>query len=427
MFKNVDDAFNWMVSFTNLEKKPDLSKRGYRLDKMEFLLEIFKNPHMSYKIIHVAGSKGKGSTCGFLASILNEAGYKTGVYSSPHLIDFRERITNNHNFFSKNSYLSVINKIKNKLSDMNFEDFPGGEPTTFELMTLAAFMIFKKEKCQLVVLETGLGGRLDSTNVVTPIASVITPIELEHTDLLGETIEEITGEKAGIIKKGVPVFTSNFEKKVLEIIRSRADSLQSPFYNISEKYSSFVNENGSFLIYKSNEYKLGLEGRIQGENALLAIKVINKIFPNITTEIIVEGLMKTTIPGRFQKLQAKVPVIVDGAHTKNSIKNTVDTFTSLYKSGTLIFGALEGKDITSMVLAIKGYFSKIIISKPGTFKNSNLPDLQEVFITEGIQTEIIEDPRGALREAESYNSPILVTGSFYMAGEIAKILGLDEQ
>lgn len=422
MFKEVNDAFNWMVSYTNLEKKPDLSKRGYRLDKMVFLLNIFNNPHRGYKIIHVAGSKGKGSTCGFLGSILTEAGFKTGIYSSPHLLDFRERITQNHIFFNNDSYLKAINNIKSTLIKLDMDSFPGGEPTTFELMTLAAFIIFKDEKCEWVVLETGLGGRLDSTNVVIPEASVITPIELEHTDLLGDTIEEIAGEKAGIIKKNIPVFTSNKESKVLDVIKIKAKLESSQLYIMKNDCLITLKPEGTFLVIKNEEFQLGLQGKVQGENALLAIKVINTILPSISTNQIMSGLKKTNIPGRFQKINSKVPIIIDGAHTKNSIKTTIDTFKTLYGDGTIIFGALTGKDINSMVRIIKESFTNAIISTPGTFKESNLTELKTIFLENGIETDVIASPNNALKEGFKRNKPILVTGSFYMAGEIAKLL-----
>lgn len=425
MFKSVNEAFDWIVSFTNLEKKPDLSKRGYRLDKMVGLLDIFGNPQNSYNVIHVAGSKGKGSTCGFLGSILNSAGFKTGIYSSPHLLDYRERITNNHKFFGNKSYIDVISDIKTKIDKIDFSNFPGGEPTTFEIMTLTSFLIFKKEKCKWAVIETGIGGRLDSTNVVFPTASVITSIELEHTEILGNTIEEITSEKAGIIKQGVPVFSSNKETKVVNIIREFAYRNRSIVNFIPEEFSCDISKNGTILNYNNTTYNIGLEGTVQAENALLSLLTIKSILPDIPDSILIEGLKNTKIPGRFHKVAIDPVVILDGAHTKNSIIQAVDTFKKIYKNGTVIFGAVKGKDIDSMALTIKDNFDDIIISTPGSFKECDIDSIVNVFKKYRSNVLKIENVTEAYKYAKDLNRPILVTGSFYMAGEIAGLVDVN--
>lgn len=427
MFTNVNDAFNWMVSFTNLEKKPDLSKRGYRLDKMYKLLDIFNNPHLDSKFIHVAGSKGKGSTCAFISSILTEEGYKVGVYSSPHLLDYRERITKNHAFFSVETYLESINKIKTKLDSIDLTSLPGGEPTTFELMTLTAFIIFSREKCDWVVLETGIGGRIDSTNVVTPMVSVITQIELEHCDLLGDTLELIAKEKSGIIKENRPVFTSNTANNVLDTIKDIAKSKNSKVYEIPTNYDSIINNLGTWLIYENNSFKLGLNGSVQVINALLATEVVKLLIPEIKIQSIRNGLEKCFIPGRFQLYRHGVDIVVDGAHTKNSLINTVKGFKDIYKEGTIIFGVISGKDIESMIEIVALNFKNIVISKPGNFKHSDINDIHNRFSNINVETTLIESGKDALNYALSLNKPILVTGSFYMAGEIATLLEVDEK
>lgn len=421
----VTEAFEWMVSFTNLEKKPDLSKRGYRLDKMYSLLNLFNNPHEGYPIIHIAGSKGKGSTAAFISSILHEAGYKTGVYSSPHLLDYRERIKESAGFFSENSYLSVINDIKSTLNSINPDTLPGGEPTTFELMTLAAFMIFKLEQCDWVVLETGIGGRLDSTNVVDPVTSVITSIELEHTDLLGDTLELIASEKAGIIKKNRPIFTSNNKQEVIKVLNDRATEMNSPFKQMDRDYSVKINNTGTTLQSGTYSYNLGLQGEIQAENAQLAIEVIRGVLPNIDIETIQSGLSKTTLPGRFHNVTEYL--VLDGAHTINSIRGTIDTFKKIYGDGVIIFGAVIGKDVTGMVEMISREFDTIFISRPGTFKESNIEDIKHQFIHCGKKPILLPEADEVLNAARKTGKPILVTGSFYMAGEIKKVVDSEER
>lgn len=417
MFKKVNDGFDWMVSFTNLEKKPDLSKRAYRLDKMFKLLELFGNPQNAYKIIHVAGSKGKGSVSSLISSILSCKGLKVGIYSSPHLLDYRERITLNHSFFKDESYIDTANEIKAKLDTLT-DELPGGEPTTFELMTLAAFIIFKKEKCQWVVLETGIGGRLDSTNCVDPVASVITPIELEHCDLLGDTLEKIAFEKAGIIKKNRSVFTSNIRQNVLEVLNKKAIDCNATLIQSSKDYAVTIDSNGTSIEFQNIKCKIGLQGEIQGDNAVLAATVVKYLFPDISNKTISLGLETTSIPGRFQIVK---DIVLDGAHTKDSIFNSVTTFKKIYRDGVLIFGAVKGKNINDMAEILCKNFENIIISTPGTFKESSISEICDIF-EKYKPVKTIASPKDALDYARTFNKQILVTGSFYMAGEIANLL-----
>jgi dihydrofolate synthase/folylpolyglutamate synthase len=198
---NLSEAFAYIESFTNFEKKTTMVEREYRLDRMRFLLSSFGNPERAFKTIHVAGSKGKGSTAAFAASILAASGEKTGLYTSPHVASYRERITVNGEEYPDGAYVSAVGRIRDFVESMDEADFPGGtSPTTFELLTLLGFLMFKESSCRWAVIETGIGGRLDATNLILPEVSVLTPIELEHTDILGSTIAAIAREKAGIIK-----------------------------------------------------------------------------------------------------------------------------------------------------------------------------------------------------------------------------------
>ncbi len=422
MFKSVEEAFEWMVSFLNLERTPDSTSKSYRLDKMKILLGLFENPQDSFKAVHVAGSKGKGSTCSFIGSILTSQGYKTGIYSSPHLLNYRERITNNHTFFKDSVYLDAISHIKSIVEKLDYKELPGGAPTTFELMTIASFIIFKNEKCDWAVIETGLGGRLDATNVIYPEVSVITPIELEHTEILGDTLEKIAGEKAGIIKEKTPIVTSNSDTGVVEVIKTVAKSKNSEFYTIGENFLSEVTKEGTFLIESNITYPLGIQGFVQPQNALLAIKAVNIAAPEITSQIIIEGLKKAYIPGRFQAIERNPVIVLDGAHTKNSVKGTVETFKKIYGEGTVIFGVIKNKDIESMSRIISENFKNIIISTPGYFKESDINSIVKAFDKIGAKVLVEEVPKDALSRAIKINKPILVTGSFYMAGEIGKLV-----
>ncbi|MFA7539910.1 MAG: bifunctional folylpolyglutamate synthase/dihydrofolate synthase, partial [Sphaerochaetaceae bacterium] len=203
-FTNFDQFCLYMESFANLERKTgDYSPREYRLDRMGKLLTHLGNPERSFKSIHIAGSKGKGSTAIFIAKGLSALGYKTGLYASPHLVDYRERFTLSGTFFSEEALVKSGNSLVEKLEGFSFSDEWGvSEPTAFELYTAYAYLLFKENKCSWAVIETGLGGRLDATNTLTPEASVITPIELEHTAILGNTLSLIAYEKGKIIKEG---------------------------------------------------------------------------------------------------------------------------------------------------------------------------------------------------------------------------------
>jgi len=435
MFKNSTDGFLWMESFTNFEKAPDLTKRGYRLDRMALLLDCFDNPQNSYRIIHIAGSKGKGSTGAFASSILIEAGYKTGVYSSPHISDYRERITVNNSFATEEIYLKNMIKIKDLIEGEKYLSLPGGsEPTTFELLTLLSFLVFKDSLCEWIVLETGLGGRLDATNLVFPEVVLLTPIELEHTDLLGTTIPEIAGEKAGIIKEGKPVFSSKQSDSALKVFMNKAAYLNSPFYYLPDLYKEIImktNLSGSDMeIHWKNgqiiKSRLNMLGEFQSDNSSLAIAGIQHILPDLDNRIIEQGISKAKLPGRMEIIGESPVFMIDGAHTRQSTEKLLYSFESLFKQkGILIFGSVSGKDAEAMAEILAPHFEHIIISRPGTFKKSDPHSLYELFKKRNKNTHFIIDPKEAENKARELSRnvlPVLITGSFYMAAEIRKIL-----
>ncbi|RKX83233.1 MAG: bifunctional folylpolyglutamate synthase/dihydrofolate synthase, partial [Spirochaetes bacterium] len=223
--KSIAEAFAYIDSFTNFEMgiTPE-KKRLYRLDRMRNLLALFNNPQNSFKSIHIAGTKGKGSTAALLANVLTAAGKKTGLFMSPHVSSPLERISVPGWPLNENLFTETVNDIKQKIDTIRENEeanvlFGLSAPTTFELLVLTAFLYFQKYECGYAVIETGIGGRLDATNIIQPDACIITPIDLEHTDILGTTIEEIAAEKAGIIKKGVPIFCGFQPPAVEKVIR----------------------------------------------------------------------------------------------------------------------------------------------------------------------------------------------------------------
>jgi dihydrofolate synthase/folylpolyglutamate synthase len=427
MFQTVDQLFSYFETFTNFEKNRISALRHERLDRMRLLLAHAGMPHEGKKIIHIAGSKGKGSTAAFIGSGLSALGYKTGNYLSPHISNYRERITCNGSFFPEESYLRAGKTIMDLLDSIDDPEFqsPFG-PTAFELLTLLALLVFRQEGCDRFVLETGLGGRLDATNVVTPIASVITPIEMEHADVLGDTIEKIAGEKAGIIKPGIPVFSSKQEDAALEVLRKRADDQGSRFYYLPEIYPvvrSRCSLYGSEVEIEGGEEKkqfsIAMTGDFQAENAALAYLVLRTV--ETDSEALFSGFASATLPGRIETISSDPLIIVDAAHTESSVRRVIANFRSMFDDGVIIFGSISGKRSDAMAALIAPHFHDIIISRPGTFKKSDPKALLEIFRRFNKDVILQEDPTRALETAKKLaggKRPILVLGSFYMAGEI---------
>jgi len=441
----LQEAWAWISSFTNLEKTQSATKRTWRLDRMEALLADRQHPEYSELSFHLAGSKGKGSTAAYLSSILTASGRNTGLYTSPHVRDWRERITLNGKFFDEGTYLRVIGGLKTYWEAMDagrkdrFVADWGGEPTTFEWLTLAAFELFTTEGLDARVFETGLGGRLDATNAQIPTATVLTLIELEHTDILGDTLALIAGEKAGIIKPKVPTFVAPQKLEALEVFRKTAKALKAPLHLFDEDVEEFETE----LSREGTRMRLGLSdgtlieadlpllGRAQGLNAAVAAWTIHGLVrdghmpmacADDLGEVIRQGLEATTLPGRMQILSREPWIVLDGAHTAESAKLLARSWEPLFgNAGTLIFGAFEGKSIEPMAAALAPLFPHIIVTTPGTFRPSNPAALRQAFLEAPGSSGFVDvaiEPQEALQGALIDGGPVLVCGSFYLVGEI---------
>lgn len=295
------------------------------LDRIRKVLEKFSNPQNDLKCIHVAGTNGKGSVCAMLSSILQEAGYKVGLYTSPHIWEYTERIKINGKQISKEDFANYVEEITSQ----------GVHLTEFEILTVMMFLYFKREKVDFVILETGLGGRLDATNVIKEnLCAIITQIDLDHTDRLGKTKDEIAFEKAGIIKPNCPVITS----MGYEAIKDRADELSSMFILTSP----FVEQEFVEV--------LSLKGLHQIENLALVICAINYLFKNISDKTIIEGLKKVKNPCRFELIPSK-NMIIDASHNPNGIqalRNNLDYYYPNEKR-RFVFGCLQTKDYAKMM------------------------------------------------------------------------------
>lgn len=439
------EAWDWLQSFTNLEKVQSATKRTWRLDRMHVLLADRGHPEKCPLSLHLAGSKGKGSTAAYLSSILTESGRTTGLYSSPHVADWRERITLNGRYFDDGAYTDAVGGLRAYWETMEaakkarFLEEWGGEPTTFEWLTLAAHEVFTAQGLDARVLETGLGGRLDATNAQVPTASVLTLIELEHTDILGDTLALIAGEKAGILKPGIPAFVAPQKLEALEVFRRTAQTLKAPLHAFDEEVEEFDTEltrEGTLMRLGLTdgtliEARLPLLGQAQGLNAAVAAWTVHGLVrdgqipwnPNLDlTTAVRSGLEATTLPGRMQVLSREPWVVLDGAHTAESVKLLARSWEHLFGGGgTLVFGAFEGKAVEPMAHILAPLFPHVIVTAPGTFRPSNPPALRQAFLEAPGSlgfVDLADTPAEALRGALIDGGPVLVCGSFYLVGEI---------
>ncbi len=457
----------WLDSYLNFERLP--KKDIFWLDTVDFLCHRFDNPQLAVPCVHVAGSKGKGSVSAMISSILEAAGHPTGLYTSPHIVSLAERIGTAHGPLSEDVYESAIRDMVARVESIIPEQLPGQRDLTwFELITVFSFLCFRNAKLDWAVYETGLGGRLDATNIVQPKATVLTPIELEHTEFLGNTLVQIAGEKAGIIKQNTPVIVS-FQhtggQSVKNVFRQKAQELNAPLHYIEDELESLTWELPSNLedaakgmtvtmSFKNDLFSrpistsLKLMGSVQAENAALAAFTAKLIEPDITEVQIEEGLSRATLPGRFEISGAKngSTIILDGAHTANSIQNTLETLQSLCAADQtpdagkchLLFACAKDKNDTVMVQKFleSELFSHVTITRPGELKSSDFDHLSMVVESEAEKLvksgrkmpeiagnrDYIQSISEAIKTAEDEHATLLVTGSFYLVAETKKIL-----
>lgn len=387
---------------------------------MRLLLDALGNPEKKFKVIHVAGTNGKGSVCKFLSEILKEHGYSISVYTSPHLLKYNERFEANGRYITDEEYKFYKNKVKNAIEILQKKGFEA--PTLFDELTAIAYLFFKEQNTDFVILETGLGGRLDSTNTIKkPIATIITEIGIDHIKELGSSIESITKEKAGIIKAGVPIITGVTNKKAREIIIEKA----------KEKKALFIDA----LPYQSDIPKLEMQGKHQIRNASVAMATIDildknghiKIDRNLTLEAI-RGAKKS---GRYELLSKNPDLIIDAGHNLSGIVAVIKTF-DLYnsnlkntKSGlTLIIGFMQDKQYEEMTDLIqrsfKSYNPIYIITKPESERGMDPDIIKEILMSKGERNvHSIENNEDAYDMAKKLKKNITLSfGSIYLIGNI---------
>ena len=388
---------------------------SYGIERMELLLQKMGREVLTFPVIHVAGTNGKGSTCAMLDSIYRANGYKVGLFSSPHLVDLGERVRVNGEILSHNKLLDHIQVLKPLAEEID-KEFPGMHPSFFEMMTAVAFCEFSAEKVDLVVLETGLGGRLDSTNVVHPEISVITTISLDHSHILGDTIEQIAYEKAGIIKKGCPVLTGWLPGTANETVRKLAQKNKAQFYTLAS-----CPEDGELP-------KTNLIGQHQRRNAALAVKVTEMLkdkFP-LDPEKSTQALFQVELEGRWQVIQEEPMIVLDACHNQEGAKALVRQLGNLPSNKELIiwFGALGKERAHEILPELANFANEIRLFQPNQPRACSFDEMQAILapIFEGnVQS-------GGFSCVQSYieqlklNQILLITGSIYLLGEVLEIV-----
>jgi dihydrofolate synthase/folylpolyglutamate synthase len=442
-FADTEGLYAYLLGYTNVERG---QKTVFKLDRMRALCDALGNPESAYRTIHVAGSKGKGSVSAMLARLLEATGHRVGLYTSPHLQRWKERIGLAGDEMPEELLLDAADEVLALVADRGPSDFLGDElPTYFELTTLIAFCAFRLAGCDRAVIETGLGGRLDSTNVVSSSASVITPIELEHTEWLGDTIPLIAAEKAGIIKSGKPCYVSRQRPEAREVIGRVADEKASRLRDATllvsaEDVSIGAEGTSARLVFSGGSplerrfpggvaARSPMIGSVQAENMALALLAAGETEEDLDAEAAARALARAFLPARFQILSLDPPLVIDGAHTPDSVALALESFETLFPGPkALLFACAEDKKHGPMAAILAPSFDRITLTKPGSFKKGDLPALRASFSAAGAGFRAIEDFGSAIlaarAEARELGMPLLVTGSFYLCAEAARLLAL---
>lgn len=404
------------------------------LERIEKLLQELGRPQLNVRCVHVAGTNGKGSTSAFISAALQSAGLRTGLYTSPHLVDYPERFKIDGTEISwavLGGILEEVKQVAERLTASGAES-----PTEFEVLTAAAYLWFAREKVEYAVIEVGLGGLLDSTNVIVPVVSVITNIGMDHMDRCGNTIEEIAAHKAGIIKPGVPVITGA-QGAALEVIRQVAARNGSALLALG--FDFVVDEiraggkGQSFTLRTAmnspENYEIALFGRHQADNAALAVVACRQIMVGdrrLTPKTVEAGLAKTTWPGRFEVFGKIPPIVVDGAHNPDGAAVLRQTLDEVYgKQVVFLFGALADKDYDTVIKILFRAGDRAVVLRPDSDRAAEPENIARAIKQTGIDAETATEAQAALSRALELATPgglVCVTGSLYMIGSVRELV-----
>lgn len=399
---------------------------------MEHLLSLLGNPHLAAKTVHITGTKGKGSVAAMIASVLTTSGYRTGLYTSPHLLNLRERIKVGGNSISETEFAASMTEIMPAIESMK-QSGRYRELTYFEVLTALTFVYFRIKQVDFQVLEVGLGGRLDATNVVPqPLVCIITSVSRDHIQILGDTLEQIAREKAGIVKPGCWVVVSPQHEQVASVINEICAQKEAKLVRVSKDVSWHKIggdlQHQSLVIQGRNgryEVDIPLLGDFQLENAataVAALEILSSLGFHISATDITRGLAKVQWPGRFHILRYHPIVVIDGAHNKESARRLVSNLKDYFPSQRviLVFGTSRDKDIPGMVEELASLHAEVIVTKAQHPRAANIPDLIAEFGKRGVQPQSKETTAQAFSTAltrAERNDVICVTGSLFLVAE----------
>jgi dihydrofolate synthase/folylpolyglutamate synthase len=409
------DTLNWIYNLRG-------GVIDLRLDRMRRALSLFGHPERQFPALHIAGTNGKGSTAAMLHRTLTLAGYRTGLYTSPHLVSFTERIRVGEQEISQPEVVALAREINERTSKA------GVALTFFEIVTMMAFVYFARCRIQIGVIEVGLGGRLDATNVVQPLVTLITTIAKDHEAYLGSDLLSIGREKAGILKAGIPLVCGSLPAEVAALTKKIARGKQVPYYFLGSDFEFFLKNEGSFdykgIKQNLTDVTLGLHGRHQRANAALAIAALelsSGSFP-VAAEVMHQGLASVKWPGRFEIVREHPWIILDGAHNGEGISALAETLGEFRqgKKVKLLFAAMEDKDWRYMLSVLLPAVDELILTRVQMDRSAEPEQIASHF-AEALPCRVVTDAGSALRLLVQEATPdeiILVAGSLYLLGEI---------
>jgi len=423
-----NQALDYLYSYVDYSLKhiSELAKAEFNLDRMFALMDELGDPQEKYPIIHVAGTKGKGSVSALCASALKAAGYKTGLYTSPHLWDYTERIQINGQPISHEQLIELVEEVKPAVAKIP-------KLTTFEITTTLGLLAFAKNDVNAAVIEVGLGGRLDATNIVMPKVSVITSLSYDHMAVLGNTLAEIAGEKAGIIKEEIPVVSAPQTQEALEVLERIAKDKNSPFILVGkdvkfERLASSLDGQELAVSYQQSAVSLTIPllGAHQIENAAIAYAALKASGLPISEEAIQNGFSRVKWPARFEVLRREPPVVIDSAHNKDSARRLRQTLDEYFpkRPVILVFCALEDKDISGILEELKPRLECVVATRADHPRAPSAEWIAEQVKKVDIRVEAVTPTADALERAlelAGEQKVVLAAGSVAFAGEVSAI------
>ena len=419
-FINAQEVISCLYSLPHLHPKNDLSF-------IKKILAKLGNPQDQVKTVHITGTNGKGSTSYYLATLLKKAGQKTGLFVSPYVYRFNERIQLNNQDISDQDLVKAANKVQAAFEEIQKED-NDFSLVTFEYEVAIAFVYFADQKCDYAVIEVGIGGEHDKTNVITPEASIITTIGLDHEQIIGPTIQDIACEKSGIIKRNRPVVLGNVPQEVLPILKQKAEKEQAPLYQLGRDFEVKLDEQ---IVYSDNEHELAfkLRPQVEGFDIAIAVRTFFLLDLPLTNEKVEQAIDQTVIPGRYQVLQTKPLIILDGAHNIQAMTNLLKTVHQLAekRQGHLhaLVTMMKDKDLEQVFALFKQNDDVLLttLDYPRVAKQNDFPiDVQRRYNYER------DYQRGftTLNNKMADDDILLVTGSFYLVSAILNWKGKND-